>query len=181
MRKTMILMTVALSAVLFSCGKDKTNAHNGGGASNGDEGTVAEGIYNPQHRIGAVTQAGDTLQVWSWGTSKLASISDMKNEESREFSYAGDMLGGVTVTHDEDIQTIQYTYGGSLVTKMEVVNGSQVDITMNILHNANDQIATIDLVISDDYAIQMAVGRVNFKSVLGRIVGRSAFEGMAEM
>lgn len=182
MRKTVIIIAVILSAVMFSCGKEDRVVHNNGGNVNvGEEGTLGEGIYKPSHRIIAVVQGTDTLQNWTWGTSKLASVSDVQNDETREFDYTGDMLGNVTVTSGEEVQTIQYTYGGSLVTKMEVVNGSQVDVTMNIHHDADDKISTIGLVISDDYAIQMALGRVNFKSILGRLIGRNAFEGIAEM
>lgn len=179
-RITTILLCALIAFGAVSCKKDKEEGSNVQGTT-GAQGTFAEGIYKPTYRITSIKEGGNVVQSWSWGTSKLASVVNTKDNTSSSFTYSGDMIGGVTISGDNTDKSIIYTYGGSLVTQMKISNNFQDDVIMNIQHDANDRLASVDLILSNDYAIQMCIGVVNFKSALGRLVGKETFEAMTEM
>lgn len=179
-RITTFLLCALMTLVIVSCKKDKDEDSAIHGTT-GPQGTFAEGVYKPTYRIVSIKESGEVVQSWSWGTSKLASVVNTKDNITSSFTYSGDMLGGVSISGENSNQDIVYTYGGSLVTQMKISHNLQDDVVMNIQHDANDRLAAVDLVLSNDYAIQMCIGVVNFKSALGRLVGKETFEAMTEM
>lgn len=171
MKKLFLMVVVALLAVAAtSCKKDKD-----GGMSS--MGTFAEGIYKPDFRILSVKEGQYPVRTFSWGSSKLASITTDEGHVY-QFNYSGDMLGNVTISGAN--QQINYTYGGSMLTKVEIVNGTRKDVVMNINHNANDQISSVNLELSDAFLIALATQYMFGTKDLARMIGPKAFGALVE-
>ena len=178
MKRIFIVSLVAfLSLGVVSCKKDKSEDTNG---IPSDLGTFAEGIYKPTNKIVSVKEGSTNVQTWSWGSSKLSSITDLTNNLTYSFNYSGDMIGSVIINGSDQTQKIIYTYGGSLLTKVEIINGTRTDVTMNVTHNANDQISSVDLLLSNDYLVSLAKSMLGMKSALQHVVGANAAEAIVE-
>ena len=169
MKKLQIaLIAIICTLSVASCGKVKGN--------------LGEGIYQPNIKISKIyTGSNNLAQSWDWGTSKLSSIQDIENGINYSFSYAGDMLGNVTMDYTDDTpsQSIFYSYGGTMLTQVEIVEGTQTMVKMFVNHDADDHISTINLDISNDYLIRMAKQLLFQKSALSHVISSNAFNAMA--
>lgn len=121
-------------------------------------GTFGEGLYQPDFHISSIQQGSAASEIWSWGTSKLSSISLPTDGSMYDFTYNGDRVGMVTLTRpDGGTQRANYTYDGTLLTRMELVNGNRTDIVMQVNHDANNHIATLNLDLSDQFLFNTAI------------------------
>ncbi|MCF0211926.1 MAG: hypothetical protein HUK17_03410 [Bacteroidales bacterium] len=171
MKKLHLIALVALlSLAATSCKKDID-----------DLGTFSEGIYQPSFRIASIQQNGSPLETWNWGSAKLSSISLPQEGATLAFSYNGDQIGSVVITKPgTDMQTISYSYGGSKLTKVEVVNGTRTDISMQINHNADDKISNVRLDFSDQYLVDLAFGMLGSLKTLGSLIGDQNARSIAQ-
>jgi len=163
MKRIIIALAALMTLSLSSCKKDID-----------DLGTFDEGIYQPKFRIEAILQGSTTVEGWSWGSSKLNSITDNVEGTTYTFSYSGDQVGSVDITNQSNNQTVNFTYGGSKLTKIEVVNGNRTDIVMTINHNADDLISTINIDFSDAYLVDLAMNMLGSTKTLAYLVGEES-------
>lgn len=148
------------------------------------EGTLSEGIFQPKYKIQKITEGSNIISSWTWGTSKLASISDKENHCEMTFNYSGDMLGSVLFTYDNgnEDESIYYTYGGTLLTKVELVKGTTTMVTMIVNHNANDQISNINLEMSDSYLIALAMQQLGMGGkAITHLISPSAIDAITTL
>ena len=165
------LSFLGLLSVLSSCSKEV-------------EGNMAEGLYQPKYKIQEITENSKTLSAWTWGTSKLASISDIENHCEMTFNYTGDLLGSVLFNYNDgsEDESIYYTYGGSLLTKVEIVRGSTTLVILNVNHNASDEISNINIEISDAYLVEFAIQQMGMGGkAITHLLSPSAIEAITEI
>lgn len=163
MKRIIIALVTLMTLSITSCKKDID-----------DMGTFDEGIYQPKFRIAYIQQGSFAVETWSWGSAKLNSITDNVEGTNYSFSYSGDQIGSVSISDLSYNQTVNYTYGGSKLTKIEVVNGNRTDIVMNINHNADDLISTINVDFSDAYLVDLAYSMVGSMKTLSYLVGEES-------
>lgn len=156
-------------------------------ACNKDNGNLGEGLFQPKHKIEKITKGSTPAQTWSWGTSKLASINDTENGVDYSFAYSGDLLSNVTLTYTDGTtpQNIYYTYQGSLLSGIEIVQGTHTLATMQVMHNADDHISSINIDLSDYYLVQLAKEMMGLgkksSQALRQVISPSAADAIVAM
>lgn len=176
-------MAALLTVGAVSCRKDKDEDQQPS-AANYDYGTFAEGVYQPTYHISAVREDGTTVQVWSWATANLESVTDLRSACNHTFYYANDRLSKVTASTGP--HNIFYYYSGSKLSKVEFVNTATqvVDMTMNISRTANEKISLINLEMSDDFMISTALSLIGVskeQNPMSRILGEATFKQVVAM
>lgn len=168
-----LTLIVAAMALMCSCNKENGN--------------LGEGLFQPAHKVTKIAQGGTTTQTWNWGTSKLASINDAENGIEYTFAYGGDLLSNVTMRYadGQPTENIYYTYQGSLLSGIEIVEGSHTLMTMTVMHNADDHISSMNIDLSDYYLVQLARQMMGFgkkhKSAMDQVLSEATAHAIGEM
>ncbi len=151
------------------------------------DGLFEEGTHQPEHKVATVKENGGLAQSWEWGEKKLSTITDQKANCTYTFSYTGDKLANTVVSYrDGSTESIFYTYENGALSKVQLVNGTRVDMEFMVSHNANDKFSTVNINISDIYFFEMAMaalnGNIMIKSQGARLLlGDDMFDNLAKV
>lgn len=170
MKKIFItLCAAALVACTVSCKKEKEDPVP----------VYEEGIYHPCQKIATVSNNGALAEEWAWSGDNLSSIT-ANGTGMTQFNYSGDYITKVTSARDFG-EEIRYSYNGKQISGCEIYYEDALAVTMTMQHNAEGKVSGADIVVDDNFLLNLATNLLGRGTAFEKLVGRSTIESMILM
>lgn len=167
------LFAVAILASVVSCKKTETS----------EEIILTpvykEGVYHPIMKVASVSENGILSQEWSWNRDNLDHITWI-DDGVKTYTYTGDYITKV-VSNQSMGEELRYTYADGQMTKCEVYYQDAMALSVDLQHNASGKISGGEIMVDDNFLMNLAGQLLGQGSFFERLVGTPAAQALVKM